>query len=526
LGQRVLVIGLDGHEPSVGTWLDSHSALPALAALRARSARFLLDHGNAVRTGLAWEHFATGLSPDDAGKWAAVAFDPASYRVWQDGTSLTPFPARLAARTVVFDPPYFDLGRAPSVRGVVAWGAHDPGVELTGTPNELLAEMARRGWHYPAMPYIYGLPWPSMQVTRAMGEHLAKAVSVRSRAARWLLAERLPDWDLGIVVVSELHSAIEGLWYGIDTGHPLNAKAASSKIAGRGLLEVYRRVDALVADFVAAFPDATIVGFTMNGMGPNHSDNASMVLLPELLHRWSFRRGWLRAAKHVADGPAELPMLAEDEGWGRVVQKLVPPPEGFEPFVAEAGGRRLSLDWMPAARYRPFWPRMPAFALPSFYDGRIRINLAGREAQGIVQLQDYEAVRSEVEELLRACRDSITGVPVVKHIDRPTTRDPLALHATEADLVVVWNGPTLGLDHPRWGRIGPLPYRRPGGHTGPYGMAYIAGEGIVPGDYGVRSSFDMAPTVVELLGEGPVAGMSGTSMLGPNRSMAPGRLRA
>ena len=97
---------------------------------------------------------------------------------------------------------------------------------------------------------------------------------------------------------------------------------------------------------------------------------------------------------------------------------------------------------MPATRYQKFWPQMRAFALPSFYDGRIRVNLAGREAQGIVPLENYEAVCNEIVSLLGACRDSITGVPAVKHIDRPTTRNPLALQATEADLVVVWNGPT------------------------------------------------------------------------------------
>ena len=40
--------------------------LPALAALRDRSKRFLLDHGAAARTGLAWEHFATGMTPERA----------------------------------------------------------------------------------------------------------------------------------------------------------------------------------------------------------------------------------------------------------------------------------------------------------------------------------------------------------------------------------------------------------------------------------------------------------------------------
>jgi hypothetical protein len=84
--------------------------------------------------------------------------------------------------------------------------------------------------------------------------------------------------------------------------------------------------------------------------------------------------------------------------------------------------------------------------------------------------------------------------------------------ATEADLIFVWNGP-LAFEHPALGRIGPVPFRRTGGHTGPYGMAYLRGPDIAAGDRGVRSSFDVAPTVIGLLGEPVPHGTSGTSLL-------------
>ena len=51
---------------------------------------------------------------------------------------------------------------------------------------------------------------------------LTRAVEIRSAAARWLLSEKLPDWDLALIVVSEAHSAIEPLWHGVDLSHPLN----------------------------------------------------------------------------------------------------------------------------------------------------------------------------------------------------------------------------------------------------------------------------------------------------------------
>ncbi len=220
--QRVLAIGLDGYEESLERQLIEAGELPALARLRERSARYLLDHGPAQRSGLAWEHVSSGLSPERAGRWAALHFDPKTYAVWQEGTRLNPFAARLESRTVVFDAPYFDLEQAPHVRGVVGWGAHDPGIPHASRPDDLLAEFETRFGKYVAAQWIYGVVWASVERARLMGQLLAESVAQRALAARWLLGERLPDWDLALVVVSEAHSAIEGLWHGIDPNHPLH----------------------------------------------------------------------------------------------------------------------------------------------------------------------------------------------------------------------------------------------------------------------------------------------------------------
>jgi arylsulfatase A-like enzyme len=44
-------------------------------------------------------------------------------------------------------------------------------------------------------------------------------------------------------------------------------------------------------------------------------------------------------------------------------------------------------------------------------------------------------------------------------------------------------------------------------------MAYLSGPGISTGDRGVRSSFDVVPTIVELLGEITPERLSGISLL-------------
>jgi len=533
---RVLAIGLDGYEESLERRLIEAGELPALARLRAQSARYLLDHGPAQRTGLAWEHLSTGLSPEAAGRWAAVHFDPATYAVWQEGTSLEPFPARLKSRTVVFDAPYFSLNRAPQTYGLVGWGAHDPGIPFTATPTALAAEFETRFGKYPAQRWIYGHSWPSVERSREMGEALAQAVALRARAAQWLLSDRLPNWDLGIVVVSEPHSAIEGLWHGIDERHPLN-RLPSASPARDGLVAVYRAVDRLVGELTAAYADAAAVVFSMGGMGPNRSDVASMVLLPELMYRYAFGQPCLRQPDKWTTVSDLGPQLGDQEGWAEAVNANLSPRPPLQTarhvaarllpefakcalrgsvrhyHCAEKRPPRHLISWMPATRYRHYWRWMPAFALPSFYDGRIRINLAGRERNGAVPFSQYETICDEIETLLHECRDPATGNGAIDYIERASGRDPLTIGPTESDLVIVWKGMACALDHPKLGRVGPIPFRRPGGHTGNFGMAYLHNAGLEAGERGLRSSFDVVPTLAELLGEAVPPGLSGSSLL-------------
>src|SRR5262249_14006768 len=110
--------------------------------------------------------------------------------------------------------------------------------------------------------------------------------------------------------------------------------------------------------------------------------------------------------------------------------------------------------WQPAAWYQPWWPQMRAFPLPSFYDGRRRLNLRGRERDGLVAFEDYDRVCDELEQLVRDCRDPRTGLPVVRQVERPAAgSDPRALDSAQADLVVEWNACTAAFEHPAFGLV-------------------------------------------------------------------------
>jgi len=518
--RRVLLIGLDGFDAVLAQHFAEEGMLPNFARLQNQGASFNLDHGRDKYSGLAWEHLSSGISPRDGGRWSAVTFNKRTYQATQDHTVVCPFLADLSGvRSVIFDFPYFDLSLAPNVRGITSWGAHDPGVPSASRPDGLYQEITNLFGPYPAPEWIYGFCWPSAHKAHAAGEALAQAAKVRSQAARWLLQQRLPDWDLGVVVISECHSAIEPLWHGVDPNHPLHG-LHSAPPAAAALRKVYSAIDDLIGDLYQAFPNIVLVLVAMHGMGQNDSDVPAMALLPELLYRLAFGSEYMRPVELPEFLPDGTPLIAEDTQWGGLLSQAIPKPRlKLHQRVARRINRIVAntnpgvdLTWMPAARYSRFWPEMSAFALPSFYDGRVRINVVGREGRGKVRASEYAKTCQQIREVVSECRNLLNGKPLVSEVYCPK-QNPHDVGPSEADVYIVWEGAPLGFSHPRLGNIGPLPYLRTGGHTGKYGFLSIVGEDIPAGQHGVASSFDVVPTVIELLGQPRLPRVSGGSLL-------------
>lgn len=520
--RRVLVLGLDGFDIDLAERFVQEGLLPNFARLQTQGSLFDLDQGRDKYSGLGWEHFSSGIRATDGGRWSSVTFDRHTYQAVQDLTRVRPFLADLAVKTAVFDPPYVDLSVATNVRGITSWGAHDPGIVPASRPDGLHQEIADRFGSYPASEWIYGFCWPSAQKTQSAGEALTRAVEVRSRASRWLLEERLPDWDLSIVAVEECHSSIEMMWYGVGENHPLH-KLESAPYAAAALRNIYAAVDGLIGNLHEAFPDAILVLFAMHGMGPNDADVPAMSLLPELLYRFCFGSPHTQPVEFPGALPDGTPLLAEHDTWGGALAQAVP---YFKPRFDQRVARRIKrmaaarrgvkagfdLDWMPAARYSHFWRKMRAFALPSYYDGRVRLNVAGREAHGTVSPAEYAKVCTQIRDLIGECRNALDGEPVASEIYCPK-QNPREVGPNEADIYIVWKGSPLGFSHPRLGRIGPFPYNRTGGHTGKRGFLNIVGDGVPIGVHPVVSSYDVVPTIIELLGQPGLPSISGRSLV-------------
>ncbi|MFN4283736.1 MAG: hypothetical protein ACK4NA_13955, partial [Alphaproteobacteria bacterium] len=542
--KRVMVICLDAFDAGLADKLIDAGKLPGLARLKAESARFELEHGpgNKARyTGLTWEHFSSGRAPESSGKWSVISFDPKSYRVRQSFATERPFLADVDAKTVVFDVPYFDLQAMPNAVGAVGWGGHDLGVHPQAMPRDLMAEIVDRFGAPPDVDALNVMVYPSVELTAEMGDNLRASVKQRADIAEWLFAERVADWDVALLGFGETHDAVELLYHGIDPDHH-QAMAPSAVAARKGLIGVYEEVSAQIERLMNRFPDVALVAFTMHGMGDNDTDLPTMLLLPELLYRMSFGKELFRSRDDWR--AARSPALQEGEDWNEAVTGAMEHARGKpatnlrqralrrarrgaarvakatlgQAWLREISSRRgprdksFDVDWMPASQYARYWPAMDAFAVPSFFEGRVRVNLQGREKDGRVPLERYGATLDAIEAVLRACVDIKTGLPVAREISRPRVNDPLSLGDTQGDLAILWNGSPIGFRHPVLGDIGPAPSRRMGGHSGGNGALYIRSRGVMPGERGLRSSFDVAPTILDLMGRPCARPMDGVSV--------------
>jgi predicted AlkP superfamily phosphohydrolase/phosphomutase len=487
------------------------------------------------RTGLVWEGFVT------AGPTlpSPIEFDPATYEVFQVGAAaVEPFFVASKTRTIAFDIPQMSLVGARDGLFVTSWGAHASGYPRASRPHGLLSEIDRKFGPHPA----YGddqVEWSDVGAVKDLTRRLTDGIKRRSEICRWLM-DRAPDWELFLTAFSEPHSAGEAFWHGVDDAHLLS-DIPQAKAAREALYEVYEALDSALGDLRAALPaDTVLVLFSLHGMKQNTGDVPSGVLLPELLYRLRFHRNFVRDA--TRDGWAERgfpPVIPSPGEWPpTVVRRLssetpkglirraadtllprqlqqrlvnayvrkkgvgdtfshgvgsVPPEADIDPDTF--GSPKAPLRHV-AAWQRPVWPHMRAFALPTFGDGRIRMNMRNREARGSVGPAGYWLSRAATVDLLTQMRDPRTGQPALKDYVL-LEGDPYARNERAADIEILWSDNLDSIQHPSVGIIGPFRLGRTGGHT-ENGFALIQGAGL----RGELGSFDARDLPAAIMGLG------------------------
>jgi predicted AlkP superfamily phosphohydrolase/phosphomutase len=524
----VVAIGLDAAPlPLIERWI-AQGRLPVLARLFADGARAPLANLETYVAEQPWPAFLTGVAPERTGWWAPIAYDPETYRVRETGAydfrEHPPFYARCPGlRAVVFDVPQSPLVAGLAGVQIRGWGVHSQMTESGSFPGPLLGDLTARHGEHPMVDRDHAEPWDAPKLRWLRG---ALIEGVRRRAAIGCELLRRERFDLFLTVFSESHVAGHSFWHLSQPDHPFwRVREGEDPV-----LEVLEAIDTGVGELLAAAPPgAQQVVFSLHGMQANALDLPSMIFLPELLYRMSApgRIGFApgRSGAPLADTapPQTMPFLDEiwalKEDWNplrRLARRRgVRASRRAERRLGPGGGPANpesfpELRFMPATWYGNLWPSMPAFALPSFAQGQVRVNLRGRERSGRVDPADYDAVLARVTEQVAQMRSPRTGKPLARRVWRSRASaletDP---RLPAADLVVVWEDePSEAADCGEFGRIGPVPFHRSGSHT-PDGFVVAVGPGIARGPLPGGNVLDLGPTLLRLAGAAVPAGLDG-----------------
>lgn len=528
----VIAIGLDAAEPSLLEKWMSQGYLKNLARLREQGAYGRLQNFRDSNVETAWTTFSTGCKPQKTGYWAALGLQNGTYetetRAAYDYQEYPPFFALgQDYRVATFDVPQLRLSNQINGSQVGAWGAHSPQVPSTSIPESLFDELVTKHGAHPGLHNDYAVCL-DVKSTLQVEKRFLTGIARRSKVCQDLL-EREP-WNLFLTVFSESHGGGHIFWQLSQPDHPLY-ETLRPQIDHDPLLAIYQAMDKAIGEILTKAPqNARVILFSAHGMGPATIDLPSFIFLPEFLYRYSFPGKY---GIGYGDPQAPLPPMVtkmkwnywERHLWGskydpnpvrRFLRRETPTRlfNLIEPWLDANSetdivshlqlGRQgeTVIPWNPAQWYKPLWPSMKAFAVPSFAEGYVRINLKGREPQGIVAPAEYHAVCDDLCEKLHRLRDPRKGIPMVKHIVRtrenPEDQNP---KLPDADLIVVWQEEfaTDVMDSPDYGRFGPLPPYRAASHR-PEGFILSCGPGVAAGSDVSGHVLDLAPTILDGMG--------------------------
>ncbi len=532
----VIAIGLDSADPVLlETWIEQ-GYLKNLAQLRSQGSYGRLNnlvHYAQQTTPFCmseplWVIFNTGCLPDKTGYWSAIEYYKENYGVKYDNVNggynyqeFSPFYTNLKnKRIAVFDLPCTKMSQQVEGVQVLGWGGHSLLTPSESIPPHLLPELSQKYGKDPIYLNELGIWWHKTFKDSIL-EKLKGNIVKRSAICQDLLGRE--PWDLFLTVISDTHRAGHDLFGYGQSHHPLYPTFQKEQNSSDVLLEFYQQVDEEIGEILTKVSDdAYILVFSLHGMDANMADLFTMLFLPELLYRFNFGGQSAIAPGQIDQFPS--PMITEPvrhswlgEVWARNtpqnwIQKrlkswtpsqfLRSPKNGLDcPFSLLETSDEDGLAWMPSRWYRPLWPKMKAFALPTFTDGQIRINLKGRDPKGIVEPSEYDSLCQQISQFLYQLVDARTKKPIVRKVIR-TRQSPTEDHSKlpDGDLVVLWHEtPTDVVDSPEFGRIGPVPYFRLGGHRG-RGFLIAKGEGIEANStFGSGQIVDLTPTILKLM---------------------------
>jgi predicted AlkP superfamily phosphohydrolase/phosphomutase len=486
--KRLLVLALDMADGDLIRRWSGQGRLPHFAALLSSGSWIDLESTAQVLHTSTWPTFATGVQPGKHGVYFPYQPKPGyqlAQHVQADQYGAATFwhiADGQRCRCLIYDVPETFPESGFRGQAIFDWGTWAWYGRPAAQPATLLKEMKSRFGRYPLgfEAKRLGARMPDLAI---LEEGLLRSLEYKRSTAEWLLQGK--PWDLAVVGFCEGHPAGHYLW-------PANVDTVSvaDESNMQTLLRFYIALDRAVGSLIEGLPpDAAVWLVSGDGVRPNR---CAWYLLPAVLQRLGYTCPMASTAN--GDG-APRSLIGRAKGW------------------VSAGTRRRIANLLPwwlrdqlGAREQAAnidWSKTRAFTLPTDLEGCIRVNLKGREPQGIVEPgREYDALCEEIRARLLELTNPLNGAPAARCVWIRNQVFPGKRQEQLPDLIVSWNdeAPFQNIASPRFGCIeGDNADPRPGTHS-PHGFLLAAGAGVPSGLQGCGRLVDVAPSAMKLLG--------------------------
>jgi len=504
---RVMILGLDGGTfDLIRPWAE-RGLLPNLAKLLGAGAFSPLRSTIPPMTFPAWNAFMTGTNPGKHGVFDFLEMKPGSYDLevmnatHRKCETIWNIASRAGKRCAVLGVP---VTYPPEpINGVMISGFDAPFVDARIMhPPELFDELQEQ-----VGPYILSASFtPHLKrgrLDKAL-EAIYAAIDRKAATAKYIL-QREP-WDVFMMVFGETDVAIHYFWKYHDPGSPQRTRRCQIKEGEDPIYGIYRRVDAHLGDLIEmAGEDTTIIVMSDHGAGGAGDKVIYLNRFLEMHGLLSFKGRLLRTSLHRRVDALKSTVRAILPE--KAIKRL-----RFHP-------KSLGLKWEARLRFSSIdWSRTKVYSEETPYYPNLRINLQGREPDGIVSRDEVPELVNRVRSVLEAWTDPETGEKVVEKVyakEEIYQGDHLE-HAP--DILIVWNlckgysylsrpsflsrrGVALGRLSAREIDRSDFMINRSGNHRDE-GIFIIAGKEIQPGPVrgGTVHITCLAPTILHLLG--------------------------
>jgi len=449
---RTVVLGVDSLDLLlVQRWVAT-GRLPFFESLLRDSCLARLSVVSRVLQGALWPSLLTGRAPGHHGTFYLTQLTSGTYNldpVAADHVTPEPYYKRLdehGVRCAIVDVPN-DIPQA-SFGGlqVVDWLTEFQFWRFATQPTadreqieQRLGVLNRTGGYGPTQGTLEG--------HRRLRQRLEKSLEMKARLAKDLLARA--DLDHIFIVFAEPHKAGHFLWKYMDSAHPDHV--AAEPYLRDAMLCLYQQLDRKLAELAALLTERdNLIVLSDHGMQANYRGDH---LVGPILERLglcgtgsapSLERRAASTSAAVAQTPAA--------GWtGTLKSTAREAANRCAPgFVRQILRRKFG----PAAHID--WSQVQAFQLPTDRNTYLRINLRGREPEGIVEPgEGYRELLSLVEKEFRALINVDTGKPAVAEVFRVHELYPGAQVEDLPDIAILWNcdAPINTVTSPRVGRV-------------------------------------------------------------------------